>query len=88
MGATKSLKIPGVQKNIGRKSAIVFYTDGWVEALLPDGEMIGYKEFARMTAEKVKNDDNPIAALYDKLEKLTGTTSWGDDVSIVLLEFD
>lgn len=88
LGATKSLKIPGVQKNIGRKSAIVFYTDGWVEALLPDGEMIGYKEFARMTAEKVKNDDNPIAALYDKLEKLTGTTSWGDDVSIVLLEFD
>ncbi|KAF1079568.1 MAG: hypothetical protein GQF41_4126 [Candidatus Rifleibacterium amylolyticum] len=88
LGATKSLKIPGVQKNIGRKSAIVFYTDGWVEALLPDGEMIGYKEFARMTAEKVKNDDNPIEALYDKLEKLTGTTSWGDDVSIVLLEFD
>ncbi len=88
LGATKTLKIPGTQMNIGGKRAIVFYTDGWVEALLPDGEMIGYREFANMAAETVNNSDNPIAELYDKLEKLTGTTSWGDDVSIVLLEYD
>ncbi len=88
LGATKTLKIPGARLNIGEKRAIVFYTDGWVEALLPDGQMIGYREFARMAAEAVNNDNNPIETLYAKLEKLTGTTSWGDDVSIVLLKFD
>ncbi len=88
LGATKTLKIPGARMNIGEKRAIVFYTDGWVEAMTPDGEMIGYREFAEIAAKTVKSFDNPIEALYGKLEKLTGTTSWGDDVSIVLLEYD
>ena len=88
LGASKNMKFPSCQMSIGDKCAIVFYTDGWVEALMPDGEMIGYREFAEIVAKTVKGSDNPIETLYGKLEKLTGTTSWGDDVSIVLLEFD
>jgi serine phosphatase RsbU (regulator of sigma subunit) len=88
LGASKNMKFPSCQMSIGDKCAIVFYTDGWVEALMPDGEMIGYREFAEIVAKTVKSSDNPNETLYGKLEKLTGTTSWGDDVSIVLLEFD
>ncbi|HAE40513.1 MAG TPA: hypothetical protein DCG57_18045, partial [Candidatus Riflebacteria bacterium] len=88
LGANVKMKVPSMQSRIGERSAIVFYTDGWAEALLPDGEMIGYDGFAQLVSDTVKDEEKPIAALYDKLEKLTGTTSWSDDVTIVLLEFD
>ncbi|EKD82340.1 MAG: protein serine phosphatase with GAF(s) sensor(s), partial [uncultured bacterium] len=88
LGANVKMKLPSKQSKIGDRSAIAFYTDGWAEALLPDGEMIGYDGFAELVSDAVKNKEKPIDALYDKLEKLTGTTSWSDDVTIVLLEFD
>ncbi|OGK11323.1 MAG: hypothetical protein A2W80_04925 [Candidatus Riflebacteria bacterium GWC2_50_8] len=88
LGANVKMKLPSMQSKVGDNSAVVFYTDGWAEAMLPDGEMIGYDGFAQMVSAAIKNETKPIDFLYDKLEMLTGTTAWSDDVTIVLLEFD
>ncbi|MBU1107473.1 MAG: serine/threonine-protein phosphatase [Candidatus Riflebacteria bacterium] len=87
LGANAKMNLPSQHSSIGEKSTIVFYTDGWAEAIQADGEMIGYDELAQIVSETVKTEANPIEVLYDKLEKITGTTLWNDDVTIVILKF-
>ncbi len=69
---------------------LLLYTDGFTEAVLPDGSMldtVGLLDVVRTVASGLSGPDF-LDALYDTLrDRLAGATEFDDDISAALLEY-
>ena len=87
LGVIPSVKYEELNIELFEGDAIIFYTDGLVEASNHDGELYGTDRIL----QKLKNSSNLspekiIDDLYREVEDFTGNKSMQDDISIIVLK--
>lgn len=86
LGGFKKSKFANLDLNIEVGQALVFYTDGIIEALNPSGREIGYEGFSRMLLECYDADARKF---YDKIyaayQKWLGGSQPQDDLTLIIL---
>jgi hypothetical protein len=67
-------------------AAVVFYSDGIVEAFDESGRMFGYERFSGLLQEIISlPEDEFKLELEKRVRTFTGTVPWGDDVTYVVI---
>lgn len=66
-------------------TAVVAYTDGLIERKMPSGELLGEEGLVRMCSEVVSEED-PTAALIERVRLVGADESFTDDVLVAWLE--
>ena len=64
---------------------LVLYSDAFVEATALDGQPVGYDRLAAMVGRVLAASERPLDDLFQELARLTGTTNWDDDASLVVV---
>lgn len=86
LGGFKKSKFSNLDLQISSAQALVFYTDGIIETLNPDGREIGYEGFQQMLLECYDRDarryyDN----IYSRYIKWLGSNQPQDDLTLIIL---
>ena len=66
-------------------SAVVFYTDGAVEAMNARQEMYGFERFLE-SVDRHRNEGAAqlLESLFDDIQSFVGTTEQHDDITIIV----
>ena len=86
LGGFKKSKFSNIDLNIASGQALVFYTDGIIETMSPDGREIGYEGFKQILLECYDADarkyyDN----IYSRYIKWLGSNQPQDDLTLIIL---
>ncbi|MFZ2960720.1 MAG: SpoIIE family protein phosphatase [Candidatus Ozemobacteraceae bacterium] len=88
LGVRKKADREGADLNFAPGDAIIFYTDGYTECLLPNGEQFGDDQF-QVLVEKFCAEGLDAAAIRDRLLEVLHTVRMpgpmADDVTLVVL---
>jgi sigma-B regulation protein RsbU (phosphoserine phosphatase) len=86
LGAFKKSKFSETQLSIKPGTAVVFYTDGIVEATNAKGEEIGYEGFKKILLESYdQNAEAFYQNVYSKYLEWLGEIPPQDDLTLVFL---
>lgn len=68
-----------------RRAAVVFYTDGLIEAIDGDEIPFGYERFTAAVGEALSGPESPVPAIFASVRRFSGSVPWGDDASVLCL---
>jgi sigma-B regulation protein RsbU (phosphoserine phosphatase) len=75
--------------NLQANSIIVISTDGIGETRNPDGRMFGLDRFQDIIRDNAADSSENIKnAVIKALEQYQGSTSWEDDITLVVIKVD
>ena len=86
LASRRKLNFPRVELSLNPGQRLLFYTDGLVEAQMPDGQPLGYQRSFAEIAELI--DDDPVGSqqrIVRRHEELTEGAPAGDDITILLI---
>ncbi len=67
-------------------AAVVWYSDGLIEAQNDRQEPVGYARFARLAARACREGKgDPIGALFEAVREFTGPVPWADDATALFI---
>ena len=88
LGAFKKTKFQEKEINFSPGDAMIFYTDGIIEAHNSQGEEIGYEQFSKLVLESWdENPENYYNNIYKAYLKHIGEAEAEDDLTIIVCLF-
>ncbi|MBF0546798.1 MAG: SpoIIE family protein phosphatase [Candidatus Riflebacteria bacterium] len=86
MGIVKKIKYQAFFLDFQPGDCIVFYSDGLIEAIKPNGEMVGY-EFAKNGIKSIISEDPAEMSkrIFEWHNQIIGNTPQSDDITIAVL---
>ncbi|HAE40779.1 MAG TPA: hypothetical protein DCG57_19415 [Candidatus Riflebacteria bacterium] len=86
LGGFKKSKFSNLDLQMSSGQALVFYTDGIIETLNPDGREIGYEGFQQMLLECYDTDARCYYEnIYSRYIKWLGSNQPQDDLTLIIL---
>jgi serine phosphatase RsbU (regulator of sigma subunit) len=90
LGAARKRKVKFDELQLPAKCRLVMFSDGFVEAMNPEGEFFGYErlESAVSNLAMGQSPKDFIREIQNQVRKYSMGVPWGDDVTMVVVDYD